>query len=407
MPSLILRPTQLVNLLVAALFTLAAMAQTVPRKLVDGKRAFDDGDLAAAIKIVKPLAESGDAEAQEYMGEICSDPILEVRAKHSHLPVPCGEAQAVRWYRLAADRRNAKAQCRLGVALWLAKGIPQNDSEAFKWMLMSAAQGYPDCMCNVGSFYRGGWGGARQDHEEALKWYETAMKTTRACEFDLGLMHFMGWGTDQNYKIAAELLRRSADRGERTDAALFLGFLYRDGGHGIEKDSPEAAKWFKKVIDAPAYSRPDDQTLAKAQRYLGRMYASGEGVPQDYAEAMKLFSQAVLKGDAEARALIGNLYDEGKGVPQDYQEAVKWYRESADQGDDGGQTMIGLHYRDGKGVPQDYVLAHMWLNLAAANGNIPAGSLRDLLAHDMTPAQIAEAQRLAREWKPKKPTTKK
>lgn len=52
-------------------------------------------------------------------------------------------------------------------------------------------------------------------------------------------------------------------------------------------------------------------------------------------------------------------------------------------------------------MPQDYIQAHMWFNLAGAGGNATALRNRDLVAAKMTPAQIAEAQRLAREWKPK------
>jgi hypothetical protein len=64
---------------------------------------------------------------------------------------------------------------------------------------------------------------------------------------------------------------------------------------------------------------------------------------------------------------------------------------------------MGEMYRDGHGVPQDFILAHMWLNLATAQGNPEAEKMRDELAERMTPSQIAEAQRLAREWKPKGP----
>jgi len=56
----------------------------------------------------------------------------------------------------------------------------------------------------------------------------------------------------------------------------------------------------------------------------------------------------------------------------------------------------------GRGLPQDWVQAHMWYNLAAAQGLEPANKLRDSLAKKMTPAQIAEAQKMAREWRPKK-----
>ena len=64
------------------------------------------------------------------------------------------------------------------------------------------------------------------------------------------------------------------------------------------------------------------------------------------------------------------------------------------------RSKLGLMYEQGKGVPQDYVLAYMWLNLSAAQGQETAVKVRDIVAGKMTPEQLAEAQRLARDWKP-------
>jgi uncharacterized protein len=92
----------------------------------------------------------------------------------------------------------------------------------------------------------------------------------------------------------------------------------------------------------------------------------------------------------------------GRGVPQDYAAAVNWYRKAAAQGFAGAQFNLADMYYSGRGVPQDNILAYMWLDLAAAQGKENAASNRDIyVAPRMTPAQIAEAQRLAREWKPK------
>ena len=82
----------------------------------------------------------------------------------------------------------------------------------------------------------------------------------------------------------------------------------------------------------------------------------------------------------------------------------KWYGKAADQGNAEAQFDLGRMYEKGQGVPQDYLYAHMWFNLAAAGFSAwdkRAVNGRDALAAKMTPAQIAEAQRLAREWKPK------
>ena len=95
------------------------------------------------------------------------------------------------------------------------------------------------------------------------------------------------------------------------------------------------------------------------------------------------------------------MYSNGTGVPPDYAEAVKWFRKAADQGSARAQLHLASKYLYGQGVPQDYVLAHMWFNLSAAQGNPPAASSRDRLATRMTSTQIADAQKLAREWNPK------
>ena len=101
------------------------------------------------------------------------------------------------------------------------------------------------------------------------------------------------------------------------------------------------------------------------------------------------------------------MYDNGRGVPQDHAEGLKWYRKAAEQGNAKAQNNLGFMYGKGRGVPQDYVRAQMWYNLAASR--LPPGTdhakavkNRDILAAKMTPAQIAEAQRLARAWKPTK-----
>jgi TPR repeat protein len=95
------------------------------------------------------------------------------------------------------------------------------------------------------------------------------------------------------------------------------------------------------------------------------------------------------------------MYEHGDGVAQNYAEAVKWYRLAADQGDADAQFFLGTMYEQGHGVPQDYVQAHMWYNLAGAQGHVDGVKFRDKMAGSMTPGQIAEAQRLASGWKPK------
>ncbi len=121
----------------------------------------------------------------------------------------------------------------------------------------------------------------------------------------------------------------------------------------------------------------------------------------DYATALRIFRQLAEQGDADAQNALGIMYDKGQGVAKDYAEAMRWCRKAANQGEALAQYDLGVLYSRGLGVTRDYVQAHMWFNLAAARGEKDSGKVRDTLAEEMTPAQIAEAQRMAREWKPK------
>ncbi|WP_202816285.1 tetratricopeptide repeat protein [Immundisolibacter cernigliae] len=130
-------------------------------------------------------------------------------------------------------------------------------------------------------------------------------------------------------------------------------------------------------------------------------------MPQDYVQAVKWYRLAAEQGRAAAQRTLGFMYDKGQGVPQDYVQAVKWYRLAAEQGDAAAQNNLGTMYDYGRGVPQDYVQAHKWYSLAASQALTKSESHeqvvknRDQAAARMTPAQIAEAKRLAREWTPK------
>jgi len=97
----------------------------------------------------------------------------------------------------------------------------------------------------------------------------------------------------------------------------------------------------------------------------------------------------------------GPLEDADAAIKRrDYATALRFIRLLAEQGDANAQYNLGVFYDNGLGVPQDKVRAYMWFNLSAAQGREGAAAFRDLIARRMTPAQIAEAQKLAREWKP-------
>ncbi|WHZ16869.1 MAG: hypothetical protein OJF52_003719 [Nitrospira sp.] len=151
--------------------------------------------------------------------------------------------------------------------------------------------------------------------------------------------------------------------------------------------------WLKKYGSGPEADR------TRAQFYLGVMYNIGQGVPQDSQQAVQWYTKAALAGLTDAQYTLGVVYENGDGVPQDYQQAVRWFTKAAEAGDAGAQYDLASMYYRGQGVPRDYVLAYMWVNLAASKKSEYVKK-RDEIATFMTPTQHAEAQKLAREWKP-------
>ena len=141
-----------------------------------------------------------------------------------------------------------------------------------------------------------------------------------------------------------------------------------------------------------------EQGNSSTQYHLGIMYENGQGVPQDDGEAANWYRKAAEQGHAGAQYNLALMCRKGQGVPQDDEEAVNWYQKAAEQGYYMAQNNLGLMYGSGLGVPQDYVQAYKWFNIAGANGDETGTKNRDSVAEKMTPAQIAEAQKLAKEW---------
>jgi TPR repeat protein len=110
---------------------------------------------------------------------------------------------------------------------------------------------------------------------------------------------------------------------------------------------------------------------------------------------------AAAEGDADKQYELAKLYAEGEGVEQNWVEAVKWYRKAAEQGHDGAQFKVGLSYQNGKGVPQSDTEAYVWLNISAENGaplngRGQAGELADEIRKNLSASQLIEAENIAK-----------
>jgi TPR repeat protein len=183
-------------------------------------------------------------------------------------------------------------------------------------------------------------------------------------------------------------LRERAERGDSA-AQLELGRIAATGG-----DHEEAARWYRKAAD---------KGNASGQHDLAVLYIYGTGVTQDYAEAVKLFSLAAAQGDVESQYSLGLRYLKGDHVAQNFNEAAKYFGMAAEQGNADAQLSYARRFVSGEGVTKDIVQAYKWSVLADKNGKYGASDVRDSLAKEMTPDQIAQGNNLANAFVATKP----
>ena len=323
----------------------------------DSKVAYDKGDYAQAIKLVRPLAAQG----------------------------------------------NAIAQTSLGVLYEYGKGVTQDYQEALKWYRLAAAQGEADAQNHLGSMYRRGLG-VTQEYQEAMKWHHlAAVQGNAGAQANLGALYFFGEGVPEDYQEALKWFRLAAAQGSEyaKDALKHPAMLAAAAQNNIVQAQPQrsASNITKTINDGEAaYYKGDYAQAIKifsplaaqgnvaAQYALGVMYGNGQGVTQDYQEALKWYRLAAAQGYAAAQNNLGWMYQHGNGVTQDYQETLKWYRLAEAQGFAAAQYNLGVMYSNGEGVTQNYQEALKWFRLAAAQGDAAAQNNIDALQHSSSEA---------------------
>jgi TPR repeat protein len=239
----------------------------------------------------------------------------------------------------------------------------------------------------------------RGEFEAALKILRPlAAKGDPVAQFSLAEMYGKGQGVSQSYPQALAWYLKAAEQGHVV-AQNRVGNILSRGITGVPVDYVRAVHW---------YRRAAEKGDAIAQHSLGMMYSVGEGVPQSYVEAVKWYRMAAEQGLDAAQMDLAMSYGRGEGVTQDYAEAARWLRKCAETGRLECQYKLGLLLADGAGAPRDYVEAHRWLNIAISRmgaddfGRDAAIKGRNAVAARMTPNQIAEAQKLARDWRSSK-----
>jgi TPR repeat protein len=265
-----------------------------------------------------------------------------------------------------AERGDAEAQLHLGLMYRDGQGVLPNPREAEKWLQRSAEQENVMARIALASMYADRQGFI-QDDVKALMWFNFAVVQ----------------GSNEAVPLRDSLLLRMTPA--QVAEAQRLGREFKS-----EKEYQGMVRDLKPLAESGD---------AAAQMKLGILYYRGRGVDRDYAEAARLFRLAAEKGDPYAQSNLAYMCELGEGVPQDYGEAARWYLKAAEQGNIQAQFYAGRLYEKGQGVPQNDVIALSFYILASAKGEARATTERDRLTVWMSPDQVAEAQRRAREFK--------
>lgn len=365
---------------------------------------------------------------------------------------------AVDIYAALAETGNAEAMARLGKfyqwGVWEgAEGAQFIDLEkAFYWRRAGAEAGDPESQYYLAEMYQDGFGDVvLPSSDEARNWYLRAFegyllkakKGDREAMYQIGLMYEHGQGVDGDLGSAHKWMRRAAEQ-RSVQATTWIVWAYLTA-KGVEKSGVEAKRWMARSMEispvgapiliaaqargaaplscsvlADAYELRASVGDEEAIRELGYVYTYNRGsypelgscLERNYESARRILRIGVRVCNSYSMNMLGDHYYHGFGIPVNYQEARKWYLLAADLFDSSAMNNLGIMSSSGEGVPQDYLTAHMWFNLSnseegksafgssgAARANITA------LEESMSSAQIARAQQMAADWKPRKSCT--
>jgi TPR repeat protein len=262
------------------------------------------------------------------------------------------------WLRRAALTGEPQAAVTLGQFYAQSEqDLPPNHAEAMIWFRRAAEAGHGGAARALAHRYLYGVGiGA--DPREAIRWLRMAVANDDLhARVDLAGMALMPEASEQDRAHALSLFREVAEAGDMA-AAYNVGLCYA-GGIGIERDDAQALTWFRRAA----------ADLPIAQYWCARMLGEGRGEPQDLAAAREGFLRAAEMGFADAQAAAGEMLANGRGGPADMPGAKALFTRAAATGHAGALFALGLLSQGACGEPPDPATATGFLRLAANQGH--------------------------------------
>ena len=275
--------------------------------------------------------------------------------------------QAVDWLTLSADENYKYAQYSLGSLYYHGKGVAQDHETAFALYTRSADQSFPYASFELGKMLRDGIGCEKnqQDSDRRFKEAFLGFVSLEEQSHDDKLQYRLGWmllngvGTDKDEARAKEYFDKAASVGNPF-ACYQLAKLILSDEKAPPQDVEKAFGYLRKAVEA---ENP------YAAYFLGKLYEKGQHVPQNIAEAIRLYTLSAGQDNDFAAYRLGKLYLGGEGVLKDVESAIRWLTFAADRKNQFAEYALGVLYFKGEDVPKDVPKALEYLKRSAGQGN--------------------------------------
>ena len=380
----------------------------------------------AALPKLMTQAEEGDRRAQLIVGNLLATERLTGKRDFE---------ECIKWHQPVADAGYADLQFLIGARYQKGNGKAQNDAEAMKWYELSAAQGHPGAINNVGWMHGNGRAGAgeandekasemylkaaergnsvsqnniamrlfsgdgvEQDKEQAFYWHKRSAENDNGRgQYFLALRYDTGQGTEPNLEKAVHWYQRAAENDHRAEydssqggyaygAQMKLSDIYREG-RGTKRDLAKALYWMARTTEferskaVNAFLNHETAIARKAAALHGQLQQYlDEGWPVSPRNGREI-QEAAEQGDAQAQYELAALHLLGLGgVGRQPAKVLEWVGKAAAQGHAGAQFYMGICYEEGRAVPSDAAKARELFVKAAAQGHAGAENHLGVLA---------------------------
>lgn len=275
--------------------------------------------------------------------------------------------QAADWLTLSANENYKYAQYSLGGLYYHGKGVEQNHEIAFALYTRSADQSFPYASFELGKMLRDGIGCVKNQQDSDRRFREAFLGFVSLEEkgYDDKLQYRLGWmllngvGTEKNETKAKEYFEKAATVGNPF-ACYQLAKLILSDETAPPKEVEKALGYLRQAVEA---ENP------YAAYFLGKLYEKGQHVPQNTAEAVRLYTLSAEQDNDFAAYRLGKLYLGGGGVLKDVETAIRWLTFAAERKNQFAEYVLGVLYLKGEDVPKDVPKALGYLKRSAGQGN--------------------------------------